>query len=124
LSAFRRFAALTIVSVFLLASQVFADDLAGEGTVGEWRAYLSRSELATAAYAAGVMAMESVFVTCKTPHTVRELHAYLLYRALPALSMKQAIRSFLIEANCSVIGEDRLISSNSPSKSTTDVGEY
>jgi hypothetical protein len=120
LFAFRRLAALTIVSGFLLASQVFAENLAGEGTVGEWRANLSRSELATAAYAAGVMAMGSVFVTCGTPRTVRDLHAYLLHQALPVRTMKQAIQNFLIEANCSVMGEDRLISS----RSTTDIGEY
>ena len=44
------------------------------------------------------MAMGNVFTECKSPRTVRELHAYLLYRALSTLTMKQAIWSFLIEA--------------------------
>jgi len=41
------------------------------------------------------MAMGNVFTACKNPRTVRELHTYLLYRALSTLTMKQAIRSFL-----------------------------
>jgi len=92
-------AGLVLVRALLLASPALAgENLAGAGTVAEWRANLGRSEMATASYAAGVMAMGNVFTECKSPRTVRELHAYLLYRALSTLTMKQAIWSFLIEA--------------------------
>ena len=66
-------AGLVLVRALLLASPALAgENLAGAGTVAEWRANLGRSEM--------------------------ELHAYLLYRALSTLTMKQAIWSFLIEA--------------------------
>ena len=58
---------------------------------------MGRSEVATASYAAGVMAMGNVFTECKNARTVRELHSYLLYRALSTLTMKQAISNFLME---------------------------
>jgi hypothetical protein len=121
------FPALVVLGVFLLASPSRADEnLAGAGTVEEWRARLGRSELATASYAAGVMAMGNVFTECKNPRTVRELHTYLVHRALSTLTMKQAIWNFLIEADCTVMSEDRFMSSNlaqgNPG-STTD-GEY
>ena len=80
----------------------------------------------TASYAAGVIAMGNVFTECKNARTVRELHAHLLYRALSMLTMKQAISNFLMEANCTRLGEDRFMSSNLPQGkpgSTTD-GEY
>jgi len=120
-------ARLVVLSAFLLASPAQADEnLAGAGTVEEWRAKLGRSEVATAAYAAGVMAMGNVFTECKNPRTVRELHAYLLYRALSTLTMKQAIWNFLIEADCTMMSEGRFMSANLPQGkpgSTTD-GEY
>ena len=110
-----RLAGLVLLSALLLASPSRAgEDLAGAGTVEEWRAKLRRSELATASYAAGAMAMGNVFTACKNPRTVRELHTYLLYRALSTLTMKQAIRSFLSEAGCTMMSEDRFISSSAP----------
>jgi hypothetical protein len=122
------FLALVVLGVFLLASPSRADEnLAGAGTVEEWRARLGRSEVATASYAAGVMAMGNVFAECKNPRTVRDLHTYLVHRALSTLTMKQAIWNFLMEADCTVISEDRFISSNVPqwnAKSPRDGGEY
>jgi hypothetical protein len=116
-----------LVRARLLASPALAvENLAGAGTVAEWRANLGRSEVATASYAAGVMAMGNIFTECEIPRTVRELDPYLLYRALSTLTMKQAIWSFLIEAKCNVMSEDRFMSSNHPQGnpgSTTD-GEY
>ena len=51
-------AGLVLVRALLLASPALAgENLAGAGTVAEWRANLGRSEMATASYAAGVMAM-------------------------------------------------------------------
>ena len=121
-------AGLVLVSALLLASPALAgENLAGEGTVAEWRANLGRSEVATASYAAGVMAMGNVFTECKNPRTVRELHAYLLYRALPTLTMKQAIWNFLIEADCTMMSEDRFMPSNFPQrkpKRTNDGEEH
>ena len=112
--------------VFWLASPSLADEnRAGEGTIAEWRANLGRYELATASYAAGVMATGNVFTQCKNPRTVRELHNYLV--ALSTLTMKQAIWNFLIEADCTVLSEDRFMSSNVPqwkAKSTNDSEEY
>ena len=126
--AFRRLTVLTIVTLFSLANPVLAQEtLAGDGTVGEWRANLGRNELATAAYAAGVMAMGTISVTCKTPRTVRELHEYLRYRALPALTMRQAIWSFLTEADCNVRTGDQSVSANVPPltpNSPNDGGTY
>ena len=91
----------------LLASTAPADEkLAGTGSVAEWRTKLGHSELATAAYAAGVMAMGNIFSECKSPRTVRELHTYLLYRAPSMLSMKEAIWSFLREGHCTVVGDN------------------
>jgi hypothetical protein len=87
-------------------------------TVAEWRAKLGGSELATASYAAGVMAT-GVFTQCKTPRTVRELYAYLLARALPTLTMNQAIWTFLIEANCTMTSQGRFMSSNVPQWNAT-----
>ena len=82
----------------LLASTAQADEnVAGNGTVAEWRTKLGRSELATAAYAAGVMA-GNFFNECKTPRTVCELHTDLVYRAPAILTMKQAIKNFFREA--------------------------
>jgi hypothetical protein len=99
----------------LRASPVRADEnLAGTGSVAEWRTKLGRSELATAAYAAGVMATGNLFSECKNPRTVRDLHTYLLYRAPSTLTMKQAIGSFFSEGDCMAFGEDRLAPSNPP----------
>jgi hypothetical protein len=121
-------AGLALMIVFWLASPSLADEnRAGEGTIAEWRANLGRYELATASYAAGVMATGNVFTQCKNPRTVRELHTYLVYRALSTLTMKQAIWNFLIEADCTVLSEDRFMSSNVPqwkAKSTNDSEEY
>ena len=98
--------------VVALASPAQADDeVAGGYSVAEWREKLGRSELATAAYAAGVMAMKNVLAECKNPPTVRDLHTYLLHRALPAVTMKQAISRFLVESGCTVISADRFTSS-------------
>src|SRR5207245_10751054 len=70
-----KLAGLMLGSALLLASPALAGEkLAGAGTVEEWRTRLGRSELATAAYAAGVVATSSVFTECKNPRTVRELH--------------------------------------------------
>jgi hypothetical protein len=103
----------------LLASPVRADEnLAGTGSVAEWRTKLGRSELATAAYAAGVMATGNLFSECKNPRTVRDLHTYLLYRAPSTLTMKQAIGSFFSEGDCMFFGEDRLAPSNPPNWKT------
>ena len=125
---FRRLTVLTILSVLSLASPVLADEnLAGDGTVADWRANLGRSQLATAAYAAGVMAMGNISVVCKTPRTVRELHEYLRYRALPTLTMKQAIWSFLTEGECNARTEDQSASASVPRlkfKSPSDSAEY
>ena len=100
--------------VALLASTAQADEnVAGNGTVAEWRTKLGRSELATAAYAAGVMA-GNFFNECKTPRTVRELHTYLLYRAPVTLTMKQAIKNFFSEGDCSAFAEERLVPANPP----------
>ena len=121
-----KLARLVLVSALLPVSPALAgDDLAGEGTVAEWRANLGRSEVATASYAAGVMAMGNVFTECKNRRTVRELHAYLLYRALPMLTMKQAIVNFLIEADCTMMSQDRAMASNFPQwkAKRTDDGE-
>ena len=108
------------LSVILLASPARAEDhLAGSGSVAEWREKLARSELATAAYAAGVMAMSTVFAECKNSRTVRELHVYLLYRAVPTLTMKQAIERFLIEGGCAMISEER-----SPARQKTSATIY
>lgn len=99
----------------LLASPVRADEnLAGTGSVAEWRTKLGRRELATAAYAAGVMATGNLFSECKNLRTVRDLHTYLLYRAPSTLTMKQAIGSFFSEGDCMALGEDRLAPSNPP----------
>ena len=121
-------AGLALMIVFWLASPSLADEnRAGEGTIAEWRANLGRYELATASYAAGVMATGNVFTQCKNPRTVRELHTYLVYRALSTLTMKKAIWNFLIEADCTVLSEDRFMSSNVPqwkAKSTNDSEEY
>jgi len=103
-----------VLVVALLASTAQADDnVAGNGTVAEWRTKLGHSELATAAYAAGAMA-GNFFNECKTPRTVRELHTYLLYRAPAILTMKQAIKNFYGEGDCSVVAEERLVPSNPP----------
>ena len=116
---------LAVIALLSVATPIgAAENAAGDGTVAEWRTRLRRSELATAAYAAGVMAMGNVLVSCKTPRTVKDLHAYLVHRALPSLTKKQAIQIFLIEANCSVTSAERLISSDSSSKSVNDAGEY
>ena len=126
--AFRFLTVLTILSVLSLASLVLADEnLAGDGTVAEWRANLGRSQLATAACAAGVMAMGNISVVCKTPRAVRELHEYLRYRALPTLTMKQAIWSFLTEGDCNVRTEDQPASASVPRlkfTSPSDSAEY
>jgi hypothetical protein len=104
-----------VLTAHLLASAASAgENLAGDGTVAEWRAQLGRSEVATASYAAGVLATGNVFTECKNRRTVRELHAYLLYRALSTLTMKQAISNFLTEADCTRSSEDRFMSSNLP----------
>jgi hypothetical protein len=118
-------AGLALIALLSVATPIrAAENAAGDGTVAEWRTNLRRSELATAAYAAGVMAMGNVLVSCNTPRTAKDLHAYLVHRALPSLTMKQAIQIFLIEANCNVTSADRLISSDSSSKSINDAGEY
>jgi len=108
-----RRAGLVLFTVWLAVELVSAahadDDLAGAGTVAEWRANLGHSELATASYAAGVLAMGNVFAKCKKPRTVRELHAYLLNRALSTLTMSQAIRMFMLEGDCAVVGEDHVM---------------
>ena len=94
--------------VFWLVNAAHADEnLAGSGSVGEWRTKLGHSELATAAYAAGVMAMGSIVSKCKNSRTVRELHAYLLYRAPSTLTMKDAIANFLSDGECTVVGVDQ-----------------
>ena len=110
-----RLARFVLMSALLLAPPAPAgENVAGDGTVAEWRTNLGRSEVATASYAAGAMAMGNVFTECKNPRTVRELHAYLLYRARSTLTMKQAISNFLVEANCTRLSEDRFMSSNLP----------
>src|SRR5215831_20657287 len=104
--------ATAISLVAALTSPAHADDeVAGGYSVAEWREKLGRSELATAAYAAGVMAMKNVFAECKNPRTVRDLHTYLLHRALPTLTMNQAISQFLVEGGCTVISAARFTSS-------------
>ena len=119
-----RFAGLALTAFLSIATATSATENAtGDVTVAEWRTHLRRSELATVAYAAGAMAMANVVVRCNSPRTVKELHAYLVQRALPSLTMKQAIQIFLIEANCVVTSEDGLISSHSSSKSMNDAGE-
>ena len=106
---------LALIAVLLVATPGRgAENAAGDVTVAEWRTKLGRSELATAAYAAGVMAMGHLFSECKNPRTVRELHAYLLYRAPSTLTMKQAIWSLFSEGDCAVAGVDRLLPSDSP----------
>jgi hypothetical protein len=103
----RKLAGLALL-VFWLVNAAHADEnLAGSGSVGEWRTKLGHSELATAAYAAGVMATGSIFSECKNTRTVRELHSYLLYRAPSTLTMAQAIASFLSEGECTVVSDDR-----------------
>ena len=98
--------------VVALASPSQADDeVAGGYSVAEWREKLGRSDLATAAFAAGVMAMKNVLAECKDPRTVRDLHTYLLHRALPTITMKQAISRFLVEGGCTVISAERFTSS-------------
>jgi hypothetical protein len=94
--------------MFWLTNTAQADEnVAGTGSVGEWRTKLGHSELATAAYAAGVMARGNIFSECKNTRTVRELHNYLLHRAPSTLTMTQAITTFLSEGECAVTGEDR-----------------
>ena len=98
--------------VIAMASSAHADEeVAGGYSVAEWRERLGHSELATAAYAAGVMAMKNVLAECQTPRTVRDLHTYLLHRALPTITMKQAISRFLVEGGCTVISAERFMSS-------------
>jgi hypothetical protein len=117
----RRSSALSFATRFagaVLLTAVFAgpiqadENFAGSGSVAEWRAKLGPNELATAAYAAGVMA-GSVFSECRSPRTVRELHTYLLYRAPSTLTMKQAIAYFLNEADCHVTSQEHLPPSSS-----------
>jgi hypothetical protein len=101
--------------MFWLVNAAQADEnLAGTGSVGEWRTKLGHNELATAAYAAGVMATGTLFSECKNPRTVRELHTYLLYRAPSTLTMAQAISSFLGEAECNVVNDDRPAPADAP----------
>lgn len=120
-----RFAGLALTAFFSIATPAGgADSALGDVTVAEWRTNLRRSELATVAFAAGAMTMANVVVRCNNPRTVKQLHAYLVQRAQPSLTMKQAIQIFLIEANCVVTSEDGLISSHSSSKSMNDAGEY
>ena len=98
--------------VIAIASPAHADEeVAGGYSVAEWRERLGRSELATAAFAAGVMATKNLFAECKTPRTGRDLHTYLLHRALPTITMKQAISRFLVEGGCTVISAERFTSS-------------
>ena len=120
-----RFAGLALTAFLSIATPAgAAENASGDVRVAEWRANLRRSELATVAYAAGAMAMANVLVRCDNMRTVKELQAYLVKRAQPSLTMKQAIQIFLIEANCVVTSEDGLISSHSSSKSMNDAGEY
>lgn len=120
-----RFAGLALTAFLSIAMAASAAENApGNVTVAEWRTNLRRSELATVAYAAGAMAMANLLIRCDNTRTVKELHAYLIERAQPSLTMKQAIQIFLIEANCVVTSEDGLISSHSSCKSTKDAGEY
>ena len=113
-----RLAGLVLFAVWLVSAAHTDDDLAGSGTVAEWRANLGHSELATAAYAAGVMAMGNIFSECNNTRTVRELHSYLLYRAPSTLTMVQAISSFLSEGECAVVSDDRPAPSDAPSSRT------
>jgi len=109
LSPIRTLAAISLVVA--VASPAHADnETAGGYSVAEWREKLGRNELATAAFAAGVMATKNVFAECKNPRTVRDLHSYLLYRALPTVTMKQAISRFLVEGGCTIISADRFTS--------------
>src|SRR5262249_60549700 len=83
--------------VIAMASSAHADEeVAGGYSVAEWRERLGPSELATAAYAAGVMAMKNVLAECQTPRTGRDLYTYLLHLALPTITMKQAVRPILV----------------------------
>ena len=106
---------LVLISALVLTSPTLAEDnQAGDGTVAEWRAKLGRHEIATASYAAGVMAVGNLFTQCKNPRTVRQLHTYLLYGAPATFTIKQAIWNFLIEGECTVPAEERVLSANAP----------
>ena len=103
--------ATAISLVVALTGPAHADDEVAEGySVAEWREKLGRSELATAAFAAGVMATKNVYAECKNPRTVRDFHTYLLHRALPTITMRQAISRFLAEGGCTVSSADRFTS--------------
>lgn len=70
--------------------------------------------------------MGNVFTERTNVRTVRELHAYLLYRPQSALTMKQVIANVLMEANCTRLSEDRFHVVKPPARepgATTD-GEY
>jgi hypothetical protein len=78
---------------------------AGSQTVADWRFYSSDRDATLYAY--GVVTMQSMYLSCSGSKTVAELEAYLMHRANPEHTLKQALSIYFGEMGCTAFTGDQ-----------------
>ncbi len=94
----------SLVGIGLLVSTALpagAGEIAGRGTVAQWRQSYGRVELAAVAWSYGaISALTALGMECKAAVGVRELEPYMMYRAAHQTTVAEALRVFWRETGC------------------------